>query len=316
MIDQKIIKTENAYVAILLCTYNGAKFLADQLNSLEGQTHQNWVVYALDDGSTDGTFQILRQYQSRWPEGKMIIDQGPQKGFCQNFLTLACNESIRADYYAFCDQDDFWLPNKLEVAIGIINANKKKGSAFLYCGRTLHVNHQLQPCGLSPLFYSPRTFQNAIIQNIAGGNTMVFDIDAKLLLEKVGIVNVYLHDWWLYILVTGAGGKVHYDPSPQILYRQHSGAIVGGNYSFFNKIKRVFMLLAGNYQQWNSLNIAAANLAEPFLTQDNIKILKTFEHLRAANLIQRVKIFKNFVLSRKTWRGNLTLIFGILLKKI
>ena len=90
-------------VAILLCTYNGARFLPEQLDSLEAQTHQNWVVYASDDGSTDATLEILQQYQAKWPSGKLTIRTGPQKGFCQNFLSLTCDPNIRADYYAFCD---------------------------------------------------------------------------------------------------------------------------------------------------------------------------------------------------------------------
>lgn len=64
-------------VAILLCTYNGARFLAQQLDSLEAQTHQNWTVFASDDGSTDQTLEILQQYQEKWPSGKLSIRSGP-----------------------------------------------------------------------------------------------------------------------------------------------------------------------------------------------------------------------------------------------
>ena len=83
-------------VAILLCTYNGARFLAEQLDSLEAQAHQNWVVIASDDGSTDQTLEILQQYQAKWPSGKLTIRSGPQKGFSQNFLSLACDPKIKA----------------------------------------------------------------------------------------------------------------------------------------------------------------------------------------------------------------------------
>ena len=126
-------------VAILLCTYNGARFLAEQLDSLEAQPHQNWVVIASDDGSTDQTLEILQQYQAKWPLGKLMIRSGPQKGFCQNFLSLACDPEIKADYYAFCDQDDVWLPEKLEVALENIVTNQSDDVAYLYCGRTKYV---------------------------------------------------------------------------------------------------------------------------------------------------------------------------------
>jgi glycosyltransferase involved in cell wall biosynthesis len=88
-IDKNIVLASNSYaplVAIMLCTYNGAKFLAEQLDSLETQTHQNWLIIASDDGSTDQTLEILQQYQAKWPSGKLAIRSGPQKGFCQNFF--------------------------------------------------------------------------------------------------------------------------------------------------------------------------------------------------------------------------------------
>jgi len=181
-------------VPIFLCTYNGARFLAEQLDSLESQTHQNWVVFASDDGSSDQTLEILRQYQAKWPAGKLTIRSGPQKGFCQNFLSLACDLQIKADYDAFCDQDDVWLPAKLEVALSNIITNQAVDVPYLYCGRTKYVNENLKSCGMSPLCVFPPSFRNALVQNIAGGNTMVFNLAAKNLIEKVGLVDVTSHD--------------------------------------------------------------------------------------------------------------------------
>ncbi len=193
-------------VVVLLCTYNGARFLAEQLDSLQAQTHQNWVVIASDDGSTDQTLRILQQYQVKWPAGKLTIVSGPQKGFCQNFLSLACEPQIVADYYAFCDQDDVWLPNKLEIAVSNITLNQQLSVPYLYCGRTNYVTDNLKPCGTSPLFFSPPSFRNALVPSIAGGNTMVFNQASKRLMEGAGPLDVPSHDWWMYILVTGSGG--------------------------------------------------------------------------------------------------------------
>ena len=81
-------------VAILLCTYNDAWFLSEQLESLEAQTHKNWVIIASEDGSTDQALVILREYQAKWPAGKLTIRNGSQKGFCQNFLSLAYDPEI------------------------------------------------------------------------------------------------------------------------------------------------------------------------------------------------------------------------------
>lgn len=179
-----------ALVAILMGTKNGGRFLAEQLDSLEAQTHNNWVLIASDDGSTDDTIKILRDCQAKWPVGRLIIKDGPKRGFCINFLSLACDPDIEADYYAFCDQDDVWLPNKLSVAIKHIRANEldapNNSIPFLYCSRTIHVAENLRRNGRSPLFVFPPSFRNALVQSLAGGNTMVFNHQAKVLLEKGG----------------------------------------------------------------------------------------------------------------------------------
>ena len=203
-------------VAILLCTYNGERFLAEQLDSLEAQTHQNWVLVVSDDGSKDATVDILLKYQAKWPQGKMTIRNGPQKGFCQNFLSLACDPQIQAGYFAFCDQDDLWLPTKLAVALKNITKNQEANEPYVYCGRTIYVDENLRKVGCSQLFSFPRTFRNALIQSIAGGNTMVFNPKTKEYLEKAGPVNHPSHDWWLYQLVTAVGGVVSETFSPRI----------------------------------------------------------------------------------------------------
>ena len=104
---------DQASVAILLATFNGEKFLAEQLDSLQAQSVKNWRLYVSDDGSTDSTVDIIKRYQEAWGSDKLHYRLGPQKGFAQNFLGLACDPEIKADFYAFCDQDDFWLPKKL-----------------------------------------------------------------------------------------------------------------------------------------------------------------------------------------------------------
>ena len=303
-------------VAILLCTYNGERFLAEQLNSLGAQTYQNWVLIVSDDGSKDATLDILLQYQAKWPQGKMMIRNGPQKNFCQNFLSLACDSEIKADYYAFCDQDDVWLPEKLTVALQTIAANQNINVPFIYCGRTTYVTEQLKPCGSSPLFVFPPSFRNALVQSIAGGNTMVFNLAAKLLIEKAGTVNVPSHDWWLYQLISGADGYVFYDPVPYLLYRQHKGALVGGNSSLSAKIERVVMLLQGRFQDWNTQNIAALKEVKHLIAKNQQDILNFFEILRGASVKDRFRLIEICGLYRQTRRGTFSLFLAALFKKI
>jgi glycosyltransferase involved in cell wall biosynthesis len=303
-------------VCILLCTYNGARFLAQQLGSLEAQTHANWVVVASDDGSNDQTLAILLSYQAKWQQGKLVIKNGPQKGFCQNFLSLACDPEIKADYYAFCDQDDVWLPEKLAVALSTIDSNQRIGVPFLYCGRTTYVTEELKPCGSSPLFVFPPSFRNALVQSIAGGNTMVFNQSAKTLIEKAGTQNVPSHDWWIYQLITGAEGEVYYDSLSQLLYRQHDGALIGGNGSFSAKMERVWMLLQGRFQGWNTQNIKALKEVSHLLTRNQLEILKLFEILRGAKFIDRFRLIEICGLYRQTRRGTFSLFLALIFNRV
>jgi glycosyltransferase involved in cell wall biosynthesis len=290
--------------------------LAEQLDSLEAQTHQNWVVFASDDGSTDQTLEILQQYQAKWPAGKLTILSGPQKGFCQNFLSLACDANIEANYYAFCDQDDVWLPNKLSVALDNIASNQEEGEPYLYCGRTKYVDENLNPRGMSPLFVFPPSFRNALVQSIAGGNTMVFNQAAKLLLEKVGPVDVPSHDWWLYILVTGSGGNVLYDKMGYIHYRQHDESLVGGNNTFYAKTKRLIMVFQGRFQNWNKKNIAALVRKSDLLSESNYEVLSWFNKIGSARLIDRLRILGVCGLYRQTRLGTISLYIATVLNKL
>jgi len=308
--------TKSPLVAVLLCTFNGAQFLAEQLDSLENQSHRNWIVMASDDGSSDSTLEVLRRYQVKWPAGKLTIRGGPKKGFCQNFLSLGCDPNIRADFYAYCDQDDIWLPEKLKVALENIISNQYAEVPYLYCARTKYVHENLKPCGMSPLFVFPPSFRNALVQSIAGGNTMVFNQATKLLLEKVGFVDVPSHDWWLYQLVSGVEGIVFYDPKPYLLYRQHEFALVGGNNSFPAKMERVWMLLQGRFQKWNTQNIAALNQVNHLLVKNHQEILKIFEILRSARLKDRFRLIEICGLYRQTRRGTFSLYLAALFKKI
>ncbi len=310
------VPSDAPLVAILLCTYNGARFLAEQLDSLEAQTHQNWVVFASDDGSTDQTLEILQQYQAKWPAGKLTIRSGPQQGFCQNFLSLVCDSNIHADYYAFCDQDDVWLPSKLEVALVNIIGNQDVNVPYVYCGRTAYVDEGLNKVGLSPLFSFPPTFRNALIQSIAGGNTMVFNPIAKKLLKAVGVVNHPSHDWLLYQLSTAVGGIIFYDPVPQVLYRQHKNALVGGNNSFFARIKRMRMVFGGQFRKWSDMNIDVLMHARPFLTHGSKETLDLFRKMRHADLKDRFRLLEVAGLYRQTWRGTVSLMIAALFRKI
>lgn len=302
-------------VAILMGSYNGSKYIGQQIESIASQTHANWRLVVSDDGSTDDTLTQIEQHTQDWAPGQLTVRQGPRQGFCQNFLSMACDTMIRADMYAFSDQDDVWLPNKLQVAVEHIQQHAHPEQPYVYCGRTTYVRDNLKPYEQSTLFVYPRTFRNAMIQSIAGGNTMVFNQAAKKLIEQAGMVPTVSHDWWLYQLVTGAGGRVFYDPATYILYRQHAAALVGGNTAFFARVKRIFMALQGRLGVWSDRNILALNQARHLLTPESREILDLFVRLRRSTLAQRFRMIEVCGLYRQTWRGTISLIVAAVFKK-
>lgn len=303
-------------VAILLCTYQGQRYLADQLDSFEAQTHSNWEVWVSDDGSEDGTHAILEAYRRKWPDGRLSIHVGPGKGFAANFLSLVCKAGIEADFYAYSDQDDIWDADKLERAVRWLQTIPQHIPA-LYCSRTRLVDAENNEIGLSQLFSKPPSFAHAIIQNIGGGNTMVFNNAARALLREAGAdVPVVAHDWWTYMVVTGCGGEVFYDSNPSLRYRQHDGNQLGMNITWSARLKRLLMLLEGRLKDWNDRNIAALLRLENKLTPESRELLERFAIARQLPLIPRLVQLKQCGIYRQTFWGNVALIVAAIFGKI
>lgn len=303
-------------VAILLCTFYGQHHLAEQLESFAEQSHSNWEVFASDDGSQDGTHSILEIYRAQWGIGRISVHHGPSEGFVANFLSLSCNANIQADYYAYSDQDDIWESDKLERAIAWLEQVDKDKPA-LYCTRTRLVDAANQEIGLSPLFVRPPSFSNALAQNIGGGNSMVFNEAARHLLKYAGAdVNVVSHDWWLYLVVTGSGGIVCYDPYPSLRYRQHDANLIGMNTGWRARWQRVLLLLNGRFKEWNDIHIAAMERIRQKLTTRNQHVLSEFSESRQAWLLPRLVRMKRCGIHRQTFLGNVGLFFAILANKL
>lgn len=277
-------RERGARVAILLSTFNGAKYIAEQLDSIMGQTHADWILHVSDDGSTDATCQIVREYIELNPPGKITLHVGPGKGFAQNFLSLVRNDEIVADYYAFSDQDDLWLPGKLERALQFMEeAEAEAECPFLYCSRTRLVDEAGNPLGYSPLFKRPPCFGNALVQSLAGANTMLFNNPTRELLRPVPLeADIISHDWLVYMLVSGCGGRVIYDAVPYIDYRQHNDNLVGANVGFSEKLKRLLRVIGGTYSRWNESNLALLGRFESCLTEANRQALVDFSAARRA----------------------------------
>jgi glycosyltransferase involved in cell wall biosynthesis len=306
---------ETMRVAILMCTKNGAEFLDEQLKSIAAQIHTNWILFASDDGSTDKTRDILERFSQDCPQ-RVIVRDGPEKGVCVNFLSLAIDPTIDADYYAFSDQDDIWHPDKLRRALNWL-FSVPEAVPGLYCGRTALMSVDGQHQGLSPLFTRQPTFANALVQNLAGGNTMVFNRATKTLLERVGHLDVILHDWWLYQLVSAAGGMIHYDPQPMLKYRQHWRNVIGSNEGWRARFSRIRTMLGGRVHDSNAKNIAALNsIPSQLITPQNRKVLMLFAKATTVSLVTRLIYLKRSGVYRQTFLGNCGLLAAALIKRI
>lgn len=276
-----------ARVAILLCTRNGEFFLPQQLESYATQTYSAWTVYASDDSSTDRTRDILLEYQQAWGRDKLSISDGPGRGGPANFMALVARDDILADYFAFSDQDDIWVAEKLANAVNWLHTVSPELPA-LYCSRTRYIDVHDNELGLSPLPQRPPGFANALVQNIAGGNTMVFNQAARRLLQRIDPKTpLVVHDWLVYQVVTGCGGKVCFATTPEVRYRQHTGNLIGANAGWWSRLRRARESLRGMHRQWCDIQLLALAQVEPAMTPENTGLFKRFQRARQQWLIPR-----------------------------
>jgi glycosyltransferase involved in cell wall biosynthesis len=303
-------------ITILLCTLNGERFLAEQLASLQRQTFKNWKLIASDDGSRDRTKSILLAFQKSFAPGKVEIIDGPQRGATANFLFQACAENLASEYYAFCDQDDVWDADKLHRAVDALEQVDSRIPA-LYGSRTRLIDEAGNDIGFSPLFQKKPEFRSALVQSIAGGNTMVFNQKARDLLLFCGAnVNVPSHDWWLYQVTAACGGWVHYDAYPSVRYRQHAHNVIGANRGWTARLRRLHMLRRGRFRHWEDLNVVALARLRPRMSAENRRIFDLFRKARHAPLLRRATIFAQAGVYRQTTLGNLGLVAAMVLNKI
>jgi glycosyltransferase involved in cell wall biosynthesis len=303
-------------VALLLCTMQGQRFLAEQLNSIANQSHPVWEIWASDDGSDDHTHAILEYYQSHWGADRISIHAGPAEGSTANFLSLTCRADIDAEYFAYADQDDIWEADKLERAVAWLETVPPEVPA-LYGSRTLLVDARNQHIGYSPLFNKAPGFRNALVQNVAGGNTMVFNRAARELLQRAGEnVQAVTHDWWAYMVVTGCGGQVHYDPYPTVRYRQHENNLIGSNNGWLARMHRITLLLRGRFKRWNDANIASLREIEPLLTADNRRLLDDFAEARSSGFVRRLLGLRRTGVFRQTLLGNIGLVVAAAINRL
>jgi hypothetical protein len=197
-------------VIILLPAFNGAAHIGAQLQSIADQSFRAWQLWVADDGSTDATIDIVDRFARAHSQTVRCL-AGPRKGVTANALGLLTTPDLPSGTaIAFCDQDDVWHPQKLERALSTL---AKQNGPALYCSRTEIGLDPDGPLRRSPDWNRPPSFTNALVQSIAGANTMVLNAEAVAIARKAarGPLPAF-HDWWLYQVVTGVGGTVCFRP--------------------------------------------------------------------------------------------------------
>ncbi|ANF98431.1 glycosyltransferase family 2 protein [Paenibacillus bovis] len=236
-------------VQVLLSTYNGAQYIREQLDSLLNQTYGDIQILIRDDGSSDDTRSILKQYTEQYPAQISWIE-GTNIGVIPSFWTLMQHADSKAAYYCFCDQDDVWMPEKVARAVAQLHRMEQPtGSHHLQQKERLpamiFTATQLTDADLNPTTVWPAnlqrdvSFYNALFQNVAVGATVTINRQALFLLREseLNITRILMHDWWMYLTIS-CFGKVYFDPQPSIYYRQHGNNAVGGESTISQKIKK------------------------------------------------------------------------------
>lgn len=229
-------------IAILMSTYNGEKYLEEQIDSIVGQTNNDWQLFIRDDNSTDGTREIIRKYVKKFQNITFINEnKNDNIGVCRSFMTLL--QHTDADFYMFSDQDDVWKSEKVNHTLAKINeAGSSVVPALVYTDLEI-VDATLSKIGR---MYGDRVwvdFTEFLFTNCATGCTVMFNQSLKRLInfEDTKYEDIYMHDWWLAMLAAQFG-KIIYLNEETIKYRQHEGNVVGsGEENTFNRLLARFV---------------------------------------------------------------------------
>lgn len=219
----------NYKVAVLLSTYNGEHYIVEQIDSIIKQNFKGELLIVIrDDGSTDQTYNIIENKYSE--DNRILLFRGENIGCVESFFWLiryAVEKLVGCEYYAFSDQDDVWLDDKVSTAVNKLNS-MDKDKPSLYASRSYLVTEKLELLEESTKERRPITFYNSIIQNFAAGHTQVIN---RCLLESVADTDpkrIYVHDSFI-LNVAIIKGDMYFDNTSHVLYRQHKENQLGAS---------------------------------------------------------------------------------------
>ena len=277
----------SAHVCILMATFNGARYLPQQLESFVDQTHKTWSLRIRDDGSQDDTMQLVQDFIRAYPERDIArVPGAPRRSSAGNFMALLETADWPAGaFVALSDQDDVWMPHRLERALEQIQGACGEQALGIYASRTVLTDAAGQPTGPSRRHPRAPAFANALVQNVLAGNTMVMTPASAELARHTAPAalahGVPHHDWWLYQLLSGAGACIVQDDRPGLYYRQHDNNLLGANRGFGRGFSRFAMLLKQDYAHWIDANLRALQEVGDLLTPEARDLVDRFADWRA-----------------------------------
>lgn len=304
-------------VAILLATFNGEKYIAEQLESLLKQTYQDFVCYIHDDGSVDETCQICLEYASKFSE-KFVILKYPSTGSAKNnFISML--RYPQEDYVMFCDQDDVWLPTKIENTLNCMKKKELSGKYTLVFSDLKVVRSDLSVIAPSYMRYTKKninriTWESFLIKGFMPGCTFMLNrklVNAIIENTMVNYGKVSMHDWWAVLVNASLDGVIGCVEDPLMLYRQHDANCVGVKRKTIARAikENAGHFLSGQYaKQKNSVIRGYREQAEQLLTykalsEEKRRFIQQFAEIGSKNKILRVLFYvKHFHHIDGIWR--------------
>lgn len=302
------IKLERPRVDILLATYNGERFLTEQLDSILNQTYQNWRIIVSDDGSTDSTDRILCSYAERDQRITLCSSSAPQKSACGNFMNLLSKST--AEYFMFCDQDDVWTEDKIADSLNLMRQTENRfGSEtpVLVYSDTMVVSSNLELIHPSYLRYSGKAksgdmLRRLLMTNVVPGCTVLGNSALRKLgikdRNKIEISRILMHDWWL-ALIASSCGKIRKLSKPTVLYRQHEANVVGAEKISFRSVESRLVNAANKF--WSCVDQAEylLTLFKEDMSSESVSLVETFVSLSTLPSLRRIAVaYRNGLLKQ------------------
>lgn len=231
-------------VCVLMSSYNGEKYIREQIESILNQEKVEVYLIIRDDGSTDKTLEILSEYEKL---DCIKVIRGENYGVKKSFLTLISIAPGFYDYYALSDQDDFWLSDKLISAIELIEKNGiELDDNFLYFSNKTMVDKKLRPINSNGYnVNTPYNFGEVLIKNCASGCTFVYGRYLKNVIKQgndIDVEEIPMYDHWIYMICLALDGKIVFDENSHIKYRCHDRNVVGNKRTLKTKILKSSLL--------------------------------------------------------------------------